>query len=560
MHPSGKGFRIFSRIAATPVSIRIRFMGFVFLLVSILFLLVIMMLYLTGTLTVGQKESGEYFAQSLRHTKADIELDFGRTSMQAIDMSETVSSSMEDFLSDHGIQPSDLEAHPEILEELLDDQFDRLLFSLEKSGTSGAFIILDATVNPSLENASTSRSALYVRNMEPNAVSAGTPNMTMLHGFPDISRQQGYSLNSIWSMEFDLSMMPEYEEIRAASQGESTLSQLYLWSEARPLLGSNEDIMMCIVPLLDENGQFFGVCGFEVSGMLFKLRYSPDTTAYKRVTSLICPVQGDNFLMVGKSLCGGDDNSIRTILSDTQSDPDRTAMKAGKDALSIHIYRFASSDQTVTDALRNRYFVGLHETVTLLPSDSVFKDQVFSLMLLMPESEYSTMLGKNNIKIVFLCALFILVGVLLAVLMSRKFAAPILKDLSKLAIEGDAEIEGDGEDPMKTPEIMAILAQIRSRHPRTLVSDAPDELFDDFLAKIRRLTPTEKQIVLRFLEDKSTQDVLNEMFISASTLKTHNSHIYAKLDAVSRDELQLYFRLIEKTGRLEDLRKALSQS
>lgn len=555
MRQRGKGSFMFSRISETPVSIRIRFMGFVFLLVSILFLLVIMTLYLTGTLTAGQKESGEYFAQSLRHTKADVELDFGRTSMQAIDMSETVSSSIEDYLSNYDMQPSNLKAHPEILEELLDAQFERLLFSLEKSGTSGAFIILDATVNPSLENASMSRSALYVRNMEPNAVSAGTPNMTMLHGFPDIARQRGYSLNSIWSMEFDLSMMPEYEEIRDASQGEFTLSRLYLWSQSRPLGGSNEDIMLCIVPLIDENDQFFGVCGFEVSGMLFKLRYSPDTTLYKRVTSLICPVEDDNFLMVGKSLCGGDDNSIRTILSDTQSDPAGTAMKAVKNALSIHIYRFTSSDQTVTEALRNRYFVGLHETVALLPSDSVFKDRVFSLMLLMPESEYSNMLGKNNIKIVFLCALFILVGVLLAILMSRKFAAPILKDLNKLTAEGDAF----DEDPMNTPEIMAILAQIRSRHPRKVVSDAPDKLFDDFLVKVGRLTPTEKQVVLRFLEEKNTQDILAEMFISASTLKTHNSHIYAKLDVVSRDELQLYFRLIEKTGRINDLRTALSQ-
>jgi DNA-binding CsgD family transcriptional regulator len=556
MRQSGKDIRMFSRIAETPVSIRIRFMGFVFLLVSILFLLVIMMLYLTGTLTAGQKESGEYFAQSLRRTKADVELDFGRTSMQAIDLSETVSSSIENYLSDYDIHPSDLKSHPEILEELLDDQFERLLFSLEKSGTSGAFIILDATVNPSLENASMSRSALYVRNMEPNAVSAGTPNMTMLHGFPDIARQRGYSLNSIWSMEFELSMMPEYEEIRIASRDESTLRRLYLWSQSRQLLGSNEDIMLCIVPLIDENGQFFGVCGFEVSGMLFKLRYSPDTTTYKRVTSLICPVEGDNFLMVGKSLCGGDDNSIRTILSNAQSDPSKTAMRAVKNALSVHIYRFASSDQAITESLRNRYFVGLHETVTLLPSDSVFKDRTFSLMLLMPESEYSNMLGKNNIKFVSLCALFILAGGLMAVLMSRKFAAPILNDLSKLAAGGD----GEDEDPMNTPEIMAILAQIRTRHPKKLVSDAPDELFDDFLAKIRRLTPTEKQIVLRFLEEKSTHEVLAEMFISASTLKTHNSHIYAKLDVVSRDELQLYFRLIEKTGRLDDLRKALSHS
>ncbi len=546
-------FRIL-RFSDMPVPIRIRFLGFVVLLVSILFLLVMMILLLTGTLTAGQKEAGEYFTQSLRTAKTDVEKDFGKTSMQALDMSEKVTSSIEDYMSDYDLSPSDLQDHPELLEGVLDDQFDRLLFSLEKAGTSGAFIILDATVNPSLENASESRAALYIRNMEPNVVSAGTPNMTLLHGYPDIPRERGYALNSIWSMEYDLSMMPEYELIAKASQDESSLSRLYLWSEAKPLSGSSEDIMLCIVPLLDENGKFYGVCGFEVSGMLFKMLYPPDTTEYKRVTSLLCPINGNSDLMVGKSLCGGDDNSIRTILSDTQSEPEDTVMKVTKKLKFVRVYQFVSSDQTIEKQLHDRYFVGLHENLILLPSDSLFKDRAFSIMLLMPENEYSTMLGKNNIRIVSLCASFVLVGLLLAVLMSRKFAAPILNDLNRLTDEEN----DDNEDPMKTPEIMAILAQIRSSHPRKNITDQPDRLFDDFLIKIRRLTPTEKQIVLLYLDEKTTREVLSDMFISESTLKTHNGHIYTKLGVVSRDELHLYFRLIEKTGRLGDLKTALS--
>ena len=115
------GFRTPNGIAHMPISIRIRFILFVSILVS---------------MTAGQKEAGEYFAQSLRHTKSDIELDFGKTSMQAIDMSETVSSSIESLLSDFDIAPSELQSHPEILEKILDSQFERLIFSLEKSGTS----------------------------------------------------------------------------------------------------------------------------------------------------------------------------------------------------------------------------------------------------------------------------------------------------------------------------------------------------------------------------------------------------------------------------------------
>ena len=550
------GFRTPNGIAHMPISIRIRFILFVSILVSILFLLVIIMLLLTGTLTAGQKEAGEYFAQSLRHTKADIELDFGKTSMQAVDMSEMVSSSIESLLSDFDIAPSELQSHPEILEKILDSQFERLIFSLEKSGTSGAFIILDATVNPTLENAEASRSTIYIRNTEPNAVSAGSPNMTMLSGFPDIARQRGISLNSVWSMEFDLAIMPDYEVLREAASNSKALHQLYLWSEARPLTGTNEDIMLCIVPLIDENGEFFGVCGFEVSGMLFKLRYSPDTILYKRVTSLLCPETDGRYLMVGNSLCGGDDNSIRTILTEAQSEISETAMIVVKKTHDVQVYRFSTSGKPIAEDLQTRYFVGLDDTLTLLPSDSLFIDRTYSLILLMPESEYGAMLGSNNVRIIVLCASFILIGALMAVWMSRKFAAPIIHDLNQLATAGDSNSET--VDPMKTPEIIAILNQIRSRHPQKVVSDAPSELFEDFLKKIHRLTPTEKHIVALFLEEKTTQEVLNTLFISVSTLKTHNSHIYAKLDVVSRDELQLYFRLIEKTGGLEKLQNALS--
>jgi hypothetical protein len=47
--------------------------------------------------------------------------------------------------------------------------------------------------------------------------------------------------------------------------------------------------------------------------------------------------------------------------------------------------------------------------------------------------------------------------------------------------------------------------------------------------------------------------VLAAMYISPSTLKTHNSHIYAKLNVASRDELNLYFRLLEQCDRLNEL-------
>ncbi len=81
----------------------------------------------------------------------------------------------------------------------------------------------------------------------------------------------------------------------------------------------------------------------------------------------------------------------------------------------------------------------------------------------------------------------------------------------------------------------------------------PVDLFGDFTRCVKTLTPTERTIFNYCLEDKTNKEILSLMYISISTLKTHNSHIYAKLNISSRDELSLYIELIKKSGKLSDI-------
>jgi len=125
-----------------------------------------------------------------------VEKEYGHVSASAVGLSASLSQSMERFLSEKGISTADLPESPEVLEELLNREFDRLLFSLEKTGASGAFIVLNTTVNKLAEHAEFSRAGLYLKNMEPNIVSAAPPTITILRGFPGIARNRGYSLHA----------------------------------------------------------------------------------------------------------------------------------------------------------------------------------------------------------------------------------------------------------------------------------------------------------------------------------------------------------------------------
>jgi DNA-binding CsgD family transcriptional regulator len=600
-----------------PVPIRLRLFGFLLILIAILLLVVIMFLLLTGTLTAGRYEISKYFENETQRLSEEIEIDYGKISISALSMAQNISVSTEQYLKMQGMGTNDLLGNPAVLQGFLDEQFDRLAFSLEKTRSSGAFAIIDATINPDLQNAKYSRAGLYIRNMEPNIVSASAPSMTVLRGSADIARRHGLALNSLWSLEFDLRNIPEYELLRttveeaAAGGYAADLARLYLWTPARYLPGSNEQLMLCLVPLIDSDNKFIGACGFEVSSMLFKLNYSPDTSEYQRVSCLICPLDNGRRPLLGGFLSGGDYNAFAGISEQGDLDepadsgqsvapgepgepeePGQSGQSAApgesadsgqsaepgepgesaylslqKDQKKPHVYKLKINEDINSDngqsdgeqsdtgqtntgllAYKDTYYVGSHQQVRTLPPDTVHQESNFAVVVLMPYGEHSTLLGKNNIRIVFLCLLFVVAGVLAALVISRRFVRPIISGLNQLASN-----EIDDCTRSNITEINNLISQLREKHANSTGQNLPDNLFEDFLGRVKQLTPTEKQIVSCYQTGKSTSEVLAAMYISPSTLKTHNSHIYAKLNVASRDELNLYFRLLEKCDRLNEL-------
>lgn len=79
-----------------------------------------------------------------------------------------------------------------------------------------------------------------------------------------------------------------------------------------------------------------------------------------------------------------------------------------------------------------------------------------------------------------------------------------------------------------------------------------DNLFNDFIARIKSLTPTERLIFDHYVNGKTAQEVVGTMFITMGTLKAHNTKIYIKMNVTSRDALLLYIDLIKKSGLFFD--------
>ena len=58
-----------------------------------------------------------------------------------------------------------------------------------------------------------------------------------------------------------------------------------------------------------------------------------------------------------------------------------------------------------------------------------------------------------------------------------------------------------------------------------------------FQARLKTLSRKEKEVLASILEQKTNQQICDELFISLSTLKTHINHIYKKLEVSTRKEI-----------------------
>jgi DNA-binding CsgD family transcriptional regulator len=499
-------------------------------LVLTLLSFVFIILLLTGTFTAGLREAEGFYANELKRIAAAVEKEYGHVSASAVGLSASLSQSMERFLSEKGLSVADLSEAPEVLEELLDRDFDRLLFSLEKTGASGAFIVLDATVNKQAEAAEFSRAGLYLKNMEPNIISSAPPTVTILRGFPDIARDRGYSLHAQWDMEFMIDSPPHFFlPFEKVMEKEHPLSRLYYWSGAMTLPKTSEDAMLCIVPLIDSSGNVFGVCGYEVSAMLFKLKFIPDNSTYHRIFCMLAPMedsalQAENALLSGNYDAFGVSGDIKPLIIKNRG------------------RLLVSYEQQAGISL-----AGLHRKIRLYPEDSAFAEEHFAVGVLMPQEDLGRLLALLNIRLIVLCALFLLAGIGASVFIGNKYMNPIMEGLNAI---GSQDI--DSITSTNITEIDEIIRQIKAR--RTGKAPLPDDIFTDFIERVKTLTPTEKLIFQYYLEGKSTGEILELMYISANTLKTHNNHIYAKLNVSSRNELSLYISLMEKSGRLSELK------
>ena len=527
----GKGTALYSRLFA--------FFAFFILALVLAFLLI---LSVSGISRSGAHKNRVWFENELEHLAQDLSADYGILSVQGVSLSEQLMKGIEGYLKEEGISAVSLPEHPEVLEGLLTEQMPTLLSELKMNKCGGAFLILEASVIGEDEQGPR-RAGVFIKRTEPNAVRTVGSKLHFLRGPAEAARANGVELLGQWQMEFTEAETVFFDVTvnTAREHGELPLSRLYYWSPRTMLSGNSEAGMLLCVPLMADDGTVIGICGFEVSTMLFKQSYSPDNSTYTRVFSALAPFDGTDYHMDQGLLAGN------TYLNSAMTG---SIARIDKKRDLLHLYYGSGK----TD------YNGLPQPVSLSPADSPYHDTIWLAAVMAPHVDIEAIAQEGVWAIRFALGALALTSLLAAAFISRRYISPVLKTLEGIKAGGDyaslpksqyAEINDlleflAAQDEAAAAAIAEAEAKVAVHADRAAQRRKPMEInpekYRQFLERLDTLTPAERRVFDLYVQEKKASEIADELVLSINTVKYHNGNIYGKLEVESRKELLAYIR------------------
>lgn len=526
----GKGTALYPRLFA--------FFVFFILALVLAFLLI---LNVSDVFHFGEQKCRFWFGNELEHLSHDLSADYGELSVQGVSLAEQLARDIEVYLKEEGISPSSLAGSPDALEGLLTEQMPSMLSALKINKCGGAFLILDATVIGE-DGAGPRRAGVFLKRTEPNAVRTVGSKLHLLRGPAAAARKNGVELLGQWQMEFTVSETGFFDVAveTAKKYKELPLSRKYYWSPRTMLAGNSEAGMLLCVPLISSDGTVLGICGFEVSTMLFKQFYSPDNSTYTRVFSVLAPYDGAYYRMDEGLLAGN------TYLNSAITG---NVVRIEKKEDLLYLYQDKG----------NMSYNGLHQSINLYPSDSPYRGGVWLAAVMAPHEDIEAISKEGLRELRLALGVLALSSLLAAAFISRRYISPVLKTLEGIKTGNGyaslpktqyAEINDLLEFLTTQDEVMAAaLAKAAAKAVQTgeasgrlQTSEIRPENYQLFLERLETLTPAERRVFDLYVLDKKAQEIADELNLSLSTIKYHNGNIYGKLEVGSRKELLAYIR------------------
>ncbi len=535
------------------VSMRLRLIIYLAAIMLFLVLLLMVLLLLSGAIDPINAETQRALERQLESLTLSIQRQCDDQAAYAAALSRQLTAELRETLAGAKTTFAQLRNDPDALTAVQKKLFDAVYSSMLRVPCSGAFCFLNTTVNDALPQKG--YQGIYLKFANLYAENTLQNDICLFRGFASVARANNINLYSTWQLETQAGLFPEVEALMQ-SECENP-SGAYLLTRVYPLPDSWETVRLLCVPVLDAKGQVVGACGFEVSSQYFKLS---NQMPQAEQAHLFC------------ALLDRDEAGYTGQVSGNRSGYFPSTHSAFTVDESGEMTVFCSADGAAD-------FIGKMQPVSLGNAEHF-------VAVMMPAEDYRALAKAARQKIaavLILVAAFILAAALWG---SKKYVAPILKDLQRIKDGGGPKQEvsrileiGDlfaflalqdqaheaalaalhrekQEASGKLDHLQNELRQVndeyqsaqaelsRLAYSRTQEVDPDDFRF--FLEGIHKLTPAEATIFDLYLDGKSAKEIIAMLGITENTLKFHNKNIYNKLGVASRKQLLRYAALMKQ--------------
>ncbi len=499
------------------------FAFFLLFLVAIMSGLMIILLS-AGVFSMGRKESRIFLETELSHIADDVVKEFGTLSVEGTALSRKLTEQAEQIMQEQRSK-GDFPENAELINNILEASSEPLLAALEKNTCSGVFLVLDATVGSHQPGAENSRAGVFFKNMEPNAVNKTFPTVRFLRGPSFIAKEEELDLLPQWRMEFIVAEDDFFHRTMSAANSGQELSRLYYWNPADKLAGDYETAILLCVPLITAEGEVLGICGFEVSSMLFKLQNTPDNSVHNRVFAMLSPLK-DNTLCAQSALFSGSHTAPLATLNEN---------------FAIHPQ---SRGLTEYHAGNGAVYVGQHRTVNLYPRDAAHAEELWAVSVMIPETDFSAYIANANGKLYLLLSILLILSVGMALIVSRRYILPVVGAFDQM--------KSGTYEKTNILEIDDLFAYLAEQDKETAIGEQQKTftLYDDFVKNIETLSPAERSVFNLYMEGYDANQITKILCLSINTIKTHNKRIFQKLSVSSRKELLVYVSMMREKDDL----------
>ena len=530
------------------LSMRRRFAFYVFSVICLFLAIIIFLLNLFGILNPTDRQIMNDLNSRLSACSERIERDSDELAACAISFSGQLESAIQGYLTENNLTFEELKDNSEALDTLQNRLYDSVYLNMQVAPASGAFYILNTTVNSSSDVPM--YNGIYLKYINLSSENTVNNDFSIYRGSFSTGKSRGINFHSGWKNESSTSFFENCNTV--FSNGTH-----FVLSSTVPIPDTWERARYIYVPIRDYNDAIIGVCGFEITDLLFQLSYK---TQSGRWGNEICGLVDERNGIYSGQFSTGRYNNMDNSLN----------IEAGNGS---QLFDFG-----------NEKCVGLTEQIML-------GNETFSVAVMLPKTQYESFLRKGQFNILFIFLIAALLAAVCCIFMSKKYVSPILKRIEQVKANEDfsdqlrireiddlfaflEEKDNYYEQQLNDLEKAKQFAEEEARKAKAEYEKASEkyelakseidrlaeknkeeivpEEYNFFVENLSMLTPAEYRIYELYLSGKTAKQIAEILHITENTLKYHNKNIYSKLGISSRKQLLRFAALKQHRDGKDD--------